>query len=74
MAKQAMLFDSTQHGFESVGWRLQIKSLYSPQNLLVCELKFPVKRYNFLQLQNFVYAPPLAATQGKCCLLMRQKS
>ena len=33
-----------------------------------------LKRYNFLQLQNFVYAPPQAATQGKCCLLMRQKS
>ena len=44
MAKQAMLFDSPQHGFQSSGWRLQIKSLYSPQSLLVYELKFPVKK------------------------------
>ena len=35
---------------------------------------FLLKRYNFLQLQNFVYTPPQAATQGKFCLLMRQKS
>ena len=25
MAEQAKLFDSPQHGFESFGWRLQIK-------------------------------------------------
>ena len=44
MAKQAMLFDSPQYGFLSSGSRLQIKSLYSPQSLLVHELKFPVKK------------------------------
>ena len=35
---------------------------------------FLLKRYNFLQLQSFVYTPPQAATQRKRCLLMRQKS
>ena len=35
---------------------------------------FILRRYKFLQLQKFVYTPPQAATQGKCCLLMRQKS
>ena len=44
MAKQAMLFDSPQYDFQSFGWRLQIKSLYSPQSLLVYELKVPVKK------------------------------
>ena len=44
MAKQAMLFDSPQHGFQPFGWRLQIKSLCLPQSLLVYELKFPVKK------------------------------
>ena len=44
MTKQAMLFDSPQHSFQSFGWRLQIKSLYSPQSLIVYELKFPVKK------------------------------
>ena len=34
---------------------------------------FLLKRYNFLQLQNFVYTPPHVATQGKGSLLMRQK-
>ena len=72
MAKQAMLFDSPQHDFYSFDWRLQIKSLYS-QSLLVHELKFPVKKYNFSRLQNFV-PHPQAATQGKCCLLICQKS
>ena len=44
MAKQAMLFDSLQHYFQSLSWMLQIKSLYLPQSLLVYELKFPVKK------------------------------
>ena len=37
-------------------------------------LNFLLKRNNFLQLQNFVYTPPQAATQGKCYLVVRQKS
>ena len=49
-----------------------MKSSYSPQSLL--NWNFLLKRYNFLQLQNFIYAPAQAATQVKCCLLMCQKS
>ena len=71
MAKQAMLFYSPQHGFQSLGWRLQIKSLYLLKSLVVYEFKFTV---NFLQLQNFVYTPPQAATKRKCCLLMCQRT
>ena len=43
MVKQAMLFDSRQHGFSSFSWMLQIESLYS-QSLLVHELKLPVEK------------------------------
>ena len=81
MAKQAMLYDSPQHGFKSFSWKFQIKNLYLPQSQLVYELKFPVKKiyiyiyiYNLLQLQNFVYTLPQATTQRKFCLLMLQKS
>ena len=35
-----------------------MKSLYSPQSLLGYEVKLPVKKINFLQLQNFVYTLP----------------
>ena len=41
-------------------------SIYINWNLLL-------KRYNFLQLQNFVCTSPHAGTQGKGSLLMRQK-
>ena len=41
--------------------------------ILKMNWNFLLKRYNFLQLQNFAYTPPQAATQEKC-LLMRQKS
>ena len=44
MAKQAMLFDTPQHDFQSLSWMLQIKSLYLPQSLLVYESKFPIKK------------------------------
>ena len=44
MTKQEMLFDTPQHSFQSFDWRFQIKSLYSPQSLLVYELRFPVKK------------------------------
>ena len=47
MAKQAISFDSPQHGFWSFSWRFHIKSLYSAQNLLVYELKCPVKKITF---------------------------
>ena len=46
MAKQPMLLDYPQHGFQSVSLRLQIKSLYS-QSLLLDELKFSVKKIIF---------------------------
>ena len=72
MSKLAISFNSPQNGFESFGWRLQIKSFYSPQTLL--NWNFLLKTYNVLQLQRFIYAPSLAATQGKRCLLMCQKS
>ena len=72
MAKQAMLFDSPQHDFYSFDWRLQIKSLYS-QSLLVHELKFPVKKIYFFTITKSC-TPLQTATQGKCCLLMHQKS
>ena len=42
MHKQAVLFDSLQHGFYTFGWKLQIKTLYS-QSLLVHELHLPGK-------------------------------
>ena len=69
MAKQAMLFECPQHGFSSFRWRFHIKSLYSPQSLLVHELKFPVKKIFYSY--KILYKPQ---PKGKCCLPMRQKS
>ena len=46
MAKEVMLFDFSKQGFLSLGWRLQMKYVYS-KNLLVHELKFPVKKKIF---------------------------
>ena len=56
IAKEAMLFDSQQHGFQYFGWRLQVKSLYLPQNLLVYQFKFPVKKITFYSYK-ILYMP-----------------
>ena len=57
MAKQAMLFDSPRHGFWFFSWRMQIKSLYSPQSLLVHELKFSVKKTQLFAVTKFCIYP-----------------
>ena len=72
MAKEVMLFDFSKQGFLSLGRRLQMKYVYS-KNLLVHELKFPFKKIKFLTVLKFC-TPTQAAIQGKCCLLMHQKS
>ena len=65
MAKQAMLFDSPQHGFQPFGWRLQIKSLCLPQSLLVYELKFPVKKIQLFTVTKFCIHPSPGCYTGK---------
>ena len=57
MAKQAMLFDTPQHDFQSLSWMLQIKSLYLPQSLLVYESKFPIKKIQLFTVTKFCIYP-----------------
>ena len=65
MAKQAKLFGSPQHGFQPFAWRLQIKSLYSPQSLLVYELKFPVKKISLFTVTKVCICPTPGCYTGK---------
>ena len=61
MVKQAMLFDSPQHGFSSFSCRLQIESLYF-QSLLVQELKLPVEKIQLFTVTKSC-TPTQAATR-----------
>ena len=68
MGKQAMLFDFHNMAFKN-SWLAEVanKKPLSTQSLSLDELKFPVKKAYFLQLQNFV--SQATTTQGICCLL-----
>ena len=52
MTEKAMLFDSLQHYFLSLGWRLQRKSLYQPEFM---NWNFLLKRYNFFYSYKILY-------------------
>ena len=53
---------------------LQIKNLYSPQSLLVYELKFPVKKIKRFTVTKFCIYPTSGCYTGKILFANHQKS